>query len=565
VPTTVRGILLRLAAATAFLPAPVIAQSHSPAVAPLALDVLAGSELENYLRALQVAGLVQPYPWSIRSFSAREISKLLQTDSGTGAWRVSAQRLGNGIAPGGVYLRTTFNSAYPYGANDGAPWSGRGFTVSASAGFAAKLGPLSIAIAPVAFASENRRFPLLENGESGLLAFNDGLFPRSVDRPQRFGNEAYRRVDPGASGVRLDFRFATLGAGTFPMWWGPATEHPFVVGNNAAGIPHLFVGTGEPLNIGIGRLHARAVWGMLQQSAYSPVTGSDRYLSDSAPGRDRLMAGAVFTFVPRPFPGLEVGITHFAHVPYLPGRPGSFFWRSAWPEVLFFKKTLYDNAADSTLAENKNQLGSIFFRWVFPRTGFELYGEHGRDDWSWDFRDLVQEPDHNKAYMVGFQKTIRNRAAGLSLLRGELMNFELSRLARDRPGQGAIYTHFVMRQGHTHRGQLIGSGAGVGSAAGSVLAWDRYTPRTRSTVVWRRIIRAQRGNYAETGIDDPHGDDVLHSLGYEHARTWRQFRATAGIELMHELNRNFRNDAGNLNLVLMLSWLPRVAAGPSLR
>ena len=540
------------------LPSSVEAQSQSPVTAPSSLDVLAGSELEMYLRALQVAGLVKLHPWGIRSFSPREVTRLLQTDSGSGPWQLSTDRLVAQLTPGGMTLRTVLNSSYPHGANDGAVWAGRGLTVSASAGFTFRAGPLSIMAAPTAFVSQNASFSLLDNGQTGVLAYNDGLFPLSVDRPQRFGDDAYGRIDPGTSGIRVDTRFITAGLGTFPMLWGPATEHPFIVGTNAPAMPHFFIGTGAPVYIGIGHAHARLIWGRLAQSDYSPVTGSDRFLSDTTPGRARLAAGAALVFVPRGVPGLELGLTHFAHVPFRPEGMDSFFWRSAFPDVLF-KKRLYATVGDSALAESKNELASLFARWVFPGAGFEIYGEHGHDDWYNDFRDLVQEPEHNRSYMIGFQKTFSGRAPVLSVLRGELMSHQMSHLARDRPGQGAVYTHFILRQGHTHRGQLLGASAGVGSAAGSLLAWDRYTATARTTFTWRRIVRAQRGNFAETGIRDPNASDVLHSLGAEHARPWRQFRLTAGLEVMREFNRNFGDDAGNVSALVMLTWLPRLA------
>jgi hypothetical protein len=517
--------------------------------APSALDVLAGSEVESYLRALQVAGLADWYPFSIRGFSAREAEAMLPPDTVRHAWSLNRARLRQRAAVGG---RTgmAFNSSFPYGGNDGAVWAGRGVTVSGTAGVVLRVGPLSLMLAPVAFAAQNSSFTLMDNGQTGDLAFNDGRFPDRVDYPQRFGDEPYGRFDPGASGVRLDTRAVTVGLGTFPMWWGPAAEHPFVLGNNAPGIPHLFVGTGMPLNVGIGRVHARVVWGHLSQSAYSPVTGSDRWVSADDPGRDRLMSGMVLLFTPRPVPGLEIGLVRFAHVPFRPEGAGAEFWRSPWP--VFLKKDFEDD----DFAASMNELGSVFARWVFPGAGLELYGEHGHDDWYHDLRDLVQEPDHNKAYVIGFQKTLTRSASRLSALRGEVINYQLPPLARDRPGQGFIYTHAFLRQGHTHRGQLLGSSAGVGRSAGSVLAYDRYTARTRTTVAWRRLLRGQAGTYYLTGIEEPKGNDVLHSLQVEQARSFGRLRVTTGLELMGNFNRDFARDAFNLNLNANVQWAP---------
>src|SRR5207245_3850179 len=44
-------------------------------------EVYAGSELEIYLRNLQVAGFVGPYAWSMRRFTEAEIDRLMPADS----------------------------------------------------------------------------------------------------------------------------------------------------------------------------------------------------------------------------------------------------------------------------------------------------------------------------------------------------------------------------------------------------------------------------------------------------------------------------------------------------
>ena len=84
-------------------------------------------------------------------------------------------------------------------------------------------------------------FPLLANGQSGDAAFGDGLYATVVDRPQRFGDGAYARVDAGQSQVRLDLLGAAVGFSNAHEWWGPAQRYPFLLGTNAAGFPHVFV------------------------------------------------------------------------------------------------------------------------------------------------------------------------------------------------------------------------------------------------------------------------------------------------------------------------------------
>lgn len=514
-------------------------------------EFTAGSELEDYLRALQIAGMAPLYPWSIRGFSRQEVDRLVSIDS-VSPWKLRSRFTRNNLSAGPLVLGTTFNSAYPYGANDGPLWAGRGLTVSATGSVTGYLGAISFAIAPMAFSAANRSFDLLPNGFTGPLAFNHGTYATLVDLPQRFGDKAYSRVDPGNSYVRIDTRFVTVGASTANEWIGPATEYPFLLGNNAAGFPHIFLGTGSPLNVGIGRIHARAMWGRLGQSAYSPVTGGEHYITGIESGTVRLMAAAEGVFVPRGVPGLEIGIGRFFHVPYRMGDPTASFWKK--PFRVFFLKNEF---AQGDTAGRDNQLASLFFRWVFPKSGFEVYGERGYEDQFYDFREFITNLDHDREYMLGFQKTLRRRAASFDILKAEVINYQTSTLLLTRAAEGAVYIHGTLSQGHTNLGQLLGAYPGVGAAAASTFSWTRYSPARRTTFSFRRILRDELGSYQATGVVNPKGSDVIVSLRAEQMRYGRFLDLGARVEAMDDLNRNFTRDVGNLNLQLTLRLHPR--------
>ncbi|MEO7647626.1 MAG: hypothetical protein ABIV11_05245 [Gemmatimonadaceae bacterium] len=513
------------------------------------LDYATGSEFEDYLRALQVAGLTESYPWSIRGFSRREIKRLAAADT-AGPWRLSAGLKLGGVTLGPITLRATVNSSYPYAANDGPVWAGRGLTTAISAGIAGGAGPLSVVLAPLAFRAENSGFELLDNGAAGLQRFAHGIVPGSVDLPQRFGDQPYSRLDPGASTVRFDSRLVTFGVSTAIAWIGPATEYPFLLGTNAPGFPHVFIGTGGPVNLWVARAHARVAWGKLYQSDYSPVTGSERYMSSADPGRVRLATHATLVVIPRGVPGLEVGFARFLHVPYDPGQPGAEFWKK--PFKVFFLENEY---AQGDSAGLDNQLASAFFRWVFPGSGFEVFGERGYEDQFHDLRDFLQTPDHLREYLVGFQKVWKRRPGSLHVLKAEIVNYQLAAIARTR-GEGGVYTHGTLRQGHTNRGQLLGASAGTPNAAASTLSWTRYTPGYRTALTVRRIVRAERGNYSASGTADPRSTDVIMATGVERMRFGKHVDFGAKVEAMQNFNRNFSRNVPNLNLQLTARLKP---------
>src|SRR5437868_1920978 len=468
------------------------------------LDFATGSEFEDYLRILQVAGIEPSQSWSVRGLSPQKIAHMAMADS-AGPWALRNNFRNSPIEAGSIGLGAIVNTAYPYGANDGPVWAGRGLTLIADAGITGHLGPLSFSLAPKAFWASNTAFDLLPNGKTGALAYNNGSFPGNVDLPQRFGNSAYSRLDPDASSIRFDSRFLGIGLSTGNEWIGPATEYPFLLGTNAPGFPHLFIGTGDPVNLWLARVQARVIWGKLYQSDFSPVSGSKHFLGVSEPGTVRLMASSEIVILPRGAPGLELGFARFLHVPNRVGEPDAAFWRK--PFKAFFLKNEY--AAGDTVGAD-NQLVSAFFRWVFPHSGFELYGERGYEDQFYDFRDFIQDPDNEREYMLGFQKTMSRGKNTLDAVKFELLNYQLPTIARVRV-QGFVYVHGTLRQGHTNRGQLLGASAGVGAAAASTISWTRYSPRGRSTFLLRRIVRDQANVFAANGTVTPALSDVTIS------------------------------------------------------
>jgi len=411
-----------------------------------------------------------------------------------------------------------YNSTFPYGFNDGPIWAGKGLTVALEGGFQWRRGVLSLTLAPLAFVAQNA--PFTPNPDSSLQVI--------IDRPQRFGNATYARVDPGQSSLRVDWRALALGASTANEYWGPASDFPIILGNNAPGFPHLFLGTAHPVMLGPIGLHARMIWGRLSQSGWA-------FANDTLPaGGDRFGTGIVLDLTTRWIPGLELGATRFEHLP----------WRAGGPTLDDAFAVFSGTEAGQRTA---NGLASVFFRWVLPNSGFEVYGEYGRDDYSADGRDFLLEPDHTGGYTVGLRKVLKNRRPSLVAMRIEIQNLQLSSIAQGRPW-APFYTNVYLRQGHTQRGQVLGSEAGVGGV-GSVIAVDSYSPSGRWTWSWTRILREQRGDPSGAS-PDPDGVDMQHALAVERVLNRGRYELLASVAGVYELNRNFTYDAFNLNAIV---------------
>ncbi len=549
------AVALALAFAGLSSPAPLAAQGNVGGRD----EVFAGSVLESYLRYLQTLGKSEAYPFSIRGFSPSEVDRLAPRDS-VHPWaaRYSLQRdssSGFQIRPIRANIGFTFNTSYPFGGNDGVVWAGKGLTSSVQLGAAARWGPFSARLAPIAFRSENQTFDLLDNGQIGLVRFNDGQFPFVIDRPQRFGNDPYSRIDLGESNVRVDVLGLAAGISTESQWWGPTNDLPYVLGNNSGGFPHVFFGTSKPANAAIVKLHGRLVYGMLDQSPYSPVTGPDYFTSFFQPGKKRFMAGLVGVAEITGAPGLEIGGSRFFHA--ASAKDGITAHNIGLPLQNLFKRRLPSegeiNAGDNT-SLRENQLASLFFRFAPPGSGFDVYGEFGREDFSADLRDLLLEPDHSASTNLGFRKAWMNGTT-ISAIRAEGFSYEASAGSRTR-GEGQTYIHGTLFQGHTNRGQLLGANVGPGSGSAQTVAYDRFTPSGLMTFFFSRATQHERaGTVAGAGATSTvsHAIDVMNSVGGEVSRFVGPFDIGGRVIITSNLNRNFLNDVNNATFGLTIS------------
>jgi len=502
-----------------------------------------GSEQERYERLLQITGLARPYPLTVRALSPQDEQRLSPADTGhpwAGVDRASRVKHAGPVVWQALPVRDQvfFNSAFPYGFNDGPVWAGRGLTESVDAGVAARWGVLSLQIDPMVFVAQNTAFALAGSRRSGNAIYANAVRPGTIDLPQRFGPRSYARLDPGQTTLRVDVGPGSVGFSTADQFWGPAIESPLILGDNAAGFPNVFIGTAHPLDIGIGSVHGKAVYGRLEESPYAPP---------NAFGASRFASGVVGEFTPRGAPGLEIGAARFFHTPWpADGITASDVFH---PFEGILKKSLATRTNQNGDDPEDNQLASVFFRWAMPASGMELYGEYGREDHNWDLRDLFMNIDHDAAYTLGLQRVWRRSATKWYVLRGEVMNSRISHQAPSE-NQESWYVHSPITQGHTELGQILGAPSGMGGG-GSSISLDRYQPDGRWTVRLGREMQAElRG---AGGLASPDSADVMQSLGVERLLKRSAMDLTFGATGVWDLNRNFGPDKFNLNLSFVAS------------
>lgn len=384
----------------------------------------------------------------------------------------------------------THNSSLPYGWNNETSWNGRGFNSRLNAGFWISSPYASFSFRPQFTHQQNLhfeypRFVPYGNGETEYRS--EAIFDQ-IDRPFRFGNSSYYQISRGYSSIRLHYRQAEAGFSSEPLWWGPSIHYPLLLSNNAPGMQHVFAGTRAPVSIPYtGRIEFRLIGAFPETSNYfeNEMNGDEDDESDNPfnLSNNRFMSGVLLTYSPSFAPNLSIGWARLVHT-YIDESGLKISDLGMLLDPIRLEQFI---AARGPLDQIKprNHLTSLFLRWIWPESRFELYGEYMRNDFSWDSRDALMQTRHNSAYSLGFQKLILAPGALFYRVNVEFTNLTPSFIQEVRP-QNYFYAHPEIREGHTHRGQLLGAAIGPGSNS-QMITFDSYQEWGRFGFFFRRL------------------------------------------------------------------------------
>ncbi|HVF40780.1 MAG TPA: hypothetical protein VM939_12850 [Gemmatimonadaceae bacterium] len=447
------------------------------------------------------------------------------------------------IAP--EYFATN-NSELPLSLNDGPVWAGVGTSSRILAGFRLEAGPLRIIAAPEILDFENKFFlirdtpevyapPIIPERRGDGFVFPWYVAPYSIDLPLRLGRNPIQRLDAGQSTAMLTWRAASVGVSNENQWWGPGIRNALVLSNNAAGFPHLFIRTERPWKNRFGSVNLRLLVGGLTESKWFDTTQVNNL---------RSISSFAFTFRPTVQPNLVVGGARSVYATHKDG------WDRI-PTRLFhaFATTGRPNSRpflDSALTPGgRDQIFSLFGRWVFPNDGFETYAEWARYEFPVSLRDLLVAPNHTQGYTLGLQWTRQAFSQeGSVRLQGEVTSVEQSPTYRDRP-IGSFYTSRRVIQGYTQRGESLAASIGPGASSQWVAA-DYLHP------VWNFGIFAGRIRWNEdtrsTGQFPEYQSYCIHDVsilpGARAGAGWRFGYVSAEATFGNRLNSFFQVQSG---------------------
>jgi hypothetical protein len=172
----------------------------------------------------------------------------------------------------------------------------------------------------------------------------------------------------------------------------------------------------------------------------------------------RMFTGLILVWHPPKMPGFSVG----AGRTFIGYGSGLTTTADYFPLFQPFQKDRFRTDDNPRGNDALDQRLALFFRYVLPSAGLEVYGEFGREDHAANIRDIVLEPNHSSAYIWGVRKKSEITPTKTLIYEAELAHFESSNtsLVRETP---SWYVHHIIRHGTTHRGQLMGAGIGTGS------------------------------------------------------------------------------------------------------
>ena len=358
-----------------------------------------------------------------------------------------------------VYTHTQYNQHHPYGWNDGIRIPNKGFQQYVSAGVYLKAGPLEVQFRPEMVTADNKDFQ------------NPPYRTTQIDNPDRMGTLPYRYQGMGQSFVKLNLGPMTVGYSNENVWWGPGYQNAIILSNNAPGFKHFTINTNKPIVSRYGSFEMQILGGKLESSGFWPYATSDNsgnwppiaadiVAKPNDPTYHSYFTGMIASFQPKVLPGLFLGITRIVQ---LSGEPKGFgdYFKSLYVDA----KNEQTGSGVSAGGVNRNQIISFFGRYLFQKSNAELYFEVGREDWWWDWEDLITDPTYSSAWLAGFKKVyiLPGKDRWLEI------NTEMTNIQAPMANLPRSYGYSFYKasgdnpHGWTNKGQVLGAGIGPGS------------------------------------------------------------------------------------------------------
>jgi hypothetical protein len=500
--------------------------------------------LEEYFRRGQISDIDS----FNRSFLVRPISS---NDSVfPGSWRLKnpIKKLEIDLLP--ILNTTRVLTGRPYGWGDYGMIPNPGIQTYLSGGVQVKYRFINLTFRPEFVLAQNAGFETnlseMSNSEiqSKFVTWNLGDFP------ERFGEGWIFNPWWGQSKLTFQYGAFEIGGSTENIWWGPGQFNALTFSNNAQGFPHLTLNTTKPAKTFLGNFEAQLVIGKLENSGLDPSQNqelNDRYF-DPFTGDWRYLNAITFTYNPKWIKGFFFGFSR-TFQQYDAMRGNSFL--DLFPVFEGFqKKNFFESGNSADFDSNgRDQTITLFGRLVIPKTKSELYFEFGRRDHAFTWREYILNPEHARAFIVGFNQLFDVPDLGKSIqIRSEITHQQESVNRYIRYGgienrlTGGIswHTHSPAR-GFVNYGQPLGVGIGVGSNVQTleIALVDEFD---KTGIVFERLANNQDFYYRAQLQSTERKPWVDLSLGFLYDKKFGNLLLSSKLQIIHARNYQWQLD-----------------------
>jgi hypothetical protein len=510
--------------------------------------------LEEYLRRSQLLGDFNPKI----SFQLRSVN-LSRKDTSEGLITLRKYWLSGesgklskfhfSLLP--LILSTEINSKRPYGWGNKGMIPNVGLQTYFSAGFYARLAFLEIQFQPEFIYAQNKAFQGFNAASSTSVIQSRFFYWNDGDNPERFGQGPRNRSWWGQSAVRLNAGSFSLELGTGNLWWGPGQFNSLIFSDNSEGFPHLSLKTNKPVKTFMGNFEGQLMMGRLENSLLPPSQNQElnkRFFEDFS-GDWRYLNGLSITFNPSFLPNLFFGFNRTLQ--QYNGMKGNGF-RDWFPVLeVFQKEKFFDNGSTVVFdSRGQDQQASVSFRYLVPSARFEVYGEFGRRDHAFNWGEFILNPEHARAYLVGFQKLFAlSKKNEFIQVRAEMTHQQesVNRYIRypGLIGNQTWHTHGLAR-GFVNYGQTLGVGSGVGANV-QTLEISKVMGFSKRGVLFERLENHQDFFYRAFGQNPEKEPWIDLSLGLLFDQKWKQFIFSSKTQVIYAQNYQWNSEGLSTN------------------
>lgn len=435
----------------------------------------------------------------------------------------------------------SYNSGRPYGWGNGLMIPNVGFQNYITAGVSAKYHFLNIQFQPEILWAQNLPFQGYPNHypkEVNLARFfswNNG------DHPERFGDNPYSKMWWGQSRITLSLGAFETGISTGNIWWGPGQFNALTFSNNAQGFPHLTFNTSRPAKTFLGSFEGQIIMGRLEPSGFEPsqwVFLNEAYFKELSEDW-RYLNGISVSYQPKWIPGLSLGLNR-TFQQYSKDKTSSF---GDWFPIfeVFTKTRLFEDGHTVDYdSRAQDQQVSIIGRYLFTQAKVELYFEYGKRDHALNWREFILNPEHARAYLIGFNKLFNlPDQPKLIQVRGEMTQQQesINRYIRysGLGGGNSWHEHYQVR-GFTNYGESLGVGIGSGGSNVQTLEVSLINKLNKFGVRLERLANHQDFYYRAFGQQQERQPWVDLSVGFLADYQWNRFMLSSNLTLIKGLN-----------------------------